>query len=561
MNRLTQIRLLLLSLVLGFSLFQPALAEGPGKYAVASAHRLATEAGLEVLDNGGNAFDAAVAVSAALAVVEPASSGIGGGGFWLLHVADEDRQVMVDGRETAPMAATADMYLNEAGEVDRDKAVNGPLSAGIPGHPAAMVHLAENYGRLPLADSLAPAIRLAEEGFEVDQKYQALMTWRRDVVNRYPAAAEVFLDEGQVPELGFRVVQPDVAMVLKQLAAKGFDGFYRGEVAQMLVNGVRAEGGIWTLEDLAEYRAIEREPVSFQYGDFEVVTSGVPSAGGVVLSIIFQILSGYDLERLSEDARIHLAVEAMRRAYRDRNIYLGDPDFVDIPHERLLSPYYAAGLRASIRLDRATPSAALPGIESEPGGTDTTHFSVLDADGNAVSATLSVNLPYGSGFVAPGTGFLLNNEMDDFSAKAGAPNAYGLVGDEANAIEPGKRMLSSMSPSMAFGPNSMAVLGSPGGSTITTQVALGLMAYFDGEPVVDWVSKGRYHHQYLPDEIRYEPGALDQSTIDALQARGHTVTNRMRTWGNMHAIHWHGEAVEAASDPRWDIGHAEVREP
>ena len=534
----------------------------PGQAAVASAHKLATEAGLEVIDAGGNAFDAAVAVSAALAVVEPASSGMGGGGFWLLHLADEDRQLMVDGRETAPGEATADMYLDEDGEVDRDLAINGPLAAGIPGQPAALVHLAENYGRLPLAETLAPAIRLAREGFEVDLKYQTLMQFRRSVVARYPASAAIFLDEdGQVPAVGHRIVQADLADLLERLADQGFDGFYRGELAEKLVAGVRADGGIWQLDDLASYRVVERDPIRFRFGDYSVVSASPPSAGGVVLAQIFNILSGYQLDLLSEDARIHLLAEAMRRAYRDRNLYLGDPDFVDMPLERLLSPDYAAGLRASIRLDRATESAALPGIESEPMGPNTTHFSIMDADGNAVAATLSVNLPYGSGYMVEGTGLLLNNEMDDFSARPGAPNAYGLIGDEANAIAPGKRMLSSMSPTIAFGPDSMAVLGSVGGSRITTQVAQGLLAYFNGQSVDDWVTQGRYHHQYLPDEISHEPGALSQETIDALQQRGHKVRNRMRSWGNMHAIHWHADGVEAASDPRWEIGHSEVRQP
>lgn len=537
-------------------------SERPGQLAVASAHELATEAGLEIMQAGGNAFDAAVAVSATLAVVEPASSGMGGGGFWLLHLADEDRQLMVDGRETAPGEATADMYLDEDGEVNRDLAINGPLAAGIPGQPAALVHLAENYGRLPLAQTLAPAIRLAREGFEVDLKYQTLMQFRRSVVARYPASAAIFLDEdGQVPAVGDLIVQADLADLLERLAEQGFDGFYRGELAEKLVAGVRADGGIWQLDDLANYRVVERDPIRFGYGDFSVVSASPPSAGGVVLAQIFNILSGYRLDLLSEDARIHLLAEAMRRAYRDRNLYLGDPDFVDMPLARLTSADYAAGLRASIRLDRATESDALPGIESEPMGPNTTHFSVMDADGNAVAATLSVNLPYGSGYMVEGTGLLLNNEMDDFSARPGAPNAYGLIGDEANAIAPGKRMLSSMSPTIAFGPDSMAVLGSVGGSRITTQVAQGLLAFFDGLPVSEWVSQGRYHHQYLPDEISHEPGALSQETIEALRERGHSVRNRMRSWGNMHAIHWHAEGVEAASDPRWEIGHSEVRQP
>ncbi|HRQ64714.1 MAG TPA: gamma-glutamyltransferase [Xanthomonadaceae bacterium] len=549
--------------LLALLLAAPCWAEAPGQAAIASAHRLATAAGFEVLEAGGNAFDAAVAVSAALAVVEPASSGLGGGGFWLLHRAADGFQTMVDGRETSPAAVRADMFLDAEGALDRDKSLNGPLAAGIPGQPAGLVHIAARYGRLPLAESLAPAMRLAREGFEVDEKYRRLMGFRRDVLRRYPQAAAIFLADGEVPEVGHRIVQPDLAGVLERLAAEGFDGFYRGELAKKLVEGVREAGGHWALDDLAGYRVAEREPIRATYRGYTLVTAPPPSSGGLALATMLHILDRYPWERLDRVARTHLMVETMRRAYRDRSVYLGDPDFVKVPVGMLTSPDYAAGLAAGIRLDRATPSELLPGIEVLAVGEDTTHFSLMDAEGNLVAGTLSVNLPYGSGFVVPGTGFLLNNEMDDFAIVAGVPNAYGLIGEDANAIRPGKRMLSSMTPTFVFGADRVAVLGTPGGSRIITMVLTGILDFVAGNDPQSWVSRPRLHHQYLPDVISAEPGALEEVEAQALRERGHTVNVGEREWGNMQAVMWdrRGGRVLAASDPRWgeSSGVAEVR--
>lgn len=539
----------------------PLQAKQPPGAAIASAHELATRAGFEVLEQGGNAFDAAVAVSAALGVVEPTSSGFGGGGFWLLHLAGEDRSVFLDGREQAPSAATKDMYLDDEGEVDRDLAINGPLAAGIPGHPAALAHLAERYGNLSLADNLAPAIRIAEEGFPAYPKLTRLLEFRRETMLRWDAAPEIFLRDGEIPTEGETIRQPDLAATIRALAEEGRSGYYQGEVAEKLVRGVRDAGGIWTLEDLRNYEVAEREPVSFDYHDMHVVSAPPPSSGGAALATMLNILEGWDLDLLDPVQRRHLEIEAMRRAYRDRAIYLGDADFVDVPMAMLTSEDYAAGLRASIRLDRATPSDTLPGIESDARGRDTTHFSVIDADGNRVAATLTVNLPYGSTFMPPGTGVLLNNEMDDFSAKAGAPNAYGLIGDAANAIEPGKRPLSSMTPSFATRGDRVAVIGTPGGSRIITMVLLGLLDFYQGNGPESWVSLPRYHHQYLPDEVSCEPDACPPDLVEGLEALGHEVKHRDRDWGNMHGVMWDqstGE-LEAASDPRWASGSGEVR--
>jgi gamma-glutamyltranspeptidase / glutathione hydrolase len=542
----------------------PAWGDRPGRAAVSSAHADATAAGEEILLRGGNAFDAAVAVSAALAVVEPESSGIGGGGFWLLHFADSERSTMVDGRETAPAAATADMYLDDEGEVDRDLATNGPLAAGIPGAPAAWVHIAENYGTLPLADLLAPAIRLAEEGFEVDAKYQTLLNWRAHVMLRWDETAEIFMPGGDVPEIGTRIVQPDLARTLRAMAERGRDGFYRGEVAEKLVAGAQAEGGIWTLEDLAGYEVVERDPIRTEYRGYELITASPPSSGGIAIAQMLNIIEPFDLAELDRVQRVHLLSEAMRRAYRDRALYLGDPDFVEIPTDTLLSKDYAAGIRTTLRLDRALSSAALaadPGrevVESD----NTTHFSLMDADGNLVSGTLTVNLPFGAAFAAPGTGVLFNNEMDDFAAAPGEPNAYGLIGFEANAIEPGKRMLSSMSPTIVRSADRTAVIGTPGGSRIITMVFLGVLDFIDGNGPESWVTKPRFHHQYLPDEISVERDAFSEDEIAALEALGHTVSIRTRPAGNMHGVMWDRarDAVEAAHDPRWDSGAAVVIE-
>jgi gamma-glutamyltranspeptidase/glutathione hydrolase len=552
----------LIFLLLFFTLFAPLViaAQKPGKHAVASAHPLATQAGIEILEAGGNAFDAAVAVTAALAVVEPYSSGLGGGGFWLIHRASDGYQTMIDGRETTPAKGHRDMYLDDDGNVIEGASMNGPLSAGIPGVPAVLDHLAKKYGGLPLSKTLAPAIRYAENGFKTDEHYARLAGFRKDVINRWEYGAGLFLKDGDVPPAGHVVKQQDLANTLRAIAKKGADGFYRGRVAKRMVKSVQANGGIWTLDDLKNYQVKERKPVVGEYNGIKVTSVPPPSSGGVALMTMLNILSHYELNKMTDADRRHVIVEAMRRAYRDRAIYLGDSDFVDVPVERLTNPWYAEGLRAGIRLDKATPSAMLPGVESNQGGFHTTHFSVLDKDGNRVSATVTVNYPFGSGFVAEGTGVLLNDEMDDFSAKPGVPNAYGLVGAEANAIAPGKRPLSSMSPTFLETDDRVGILGTPGGSRIITMVLLGILEFEKNKPPQDWVSVGRFHHQYLPDHIQYEEGALSQQTIDALKGKGHALKQTGWRYGNMHAILWNKKrnTVQAASDPR-GVGAAEVK--
>ena len=533
----------------------------PGKAAIASAHHLATDAGFEVLAQGGNAFDAAIAVTAALAVVESSSSGIGGGGFWLLHRASDGKQVMLDGRETAPGAVDAKAYLDAAGKLDRDKSVNGALAGGIPGEPAALVHLAQHYGRLPLKQSLAPAIRLARDGFPLEERLRGMLAMRQDVMLRYPSSRAVFFPDGELLPLGAIIKQPDLAKTLQSIADAGFDGFYKGELAKTLVEGVRANGGNWTLDDLANYRIIEREPLRFDYRGVRIVTATPPSSGGVLLATILNIVEGYDYAKLGRVDRIHVLTEAMRRAYRDRSFILGDPDFVQMPIRLLTSKDYAAGLRGSIRMDKATPSSSLPEGRVIDGGTDTTHFSVVDAEGNLAAVTASVNLPMGSGFIVPGTGVLLNNEMDDFALAANQANAYGLIGNDANAPKPGKRMLSTMSPTFAFAPDRIAVIGTPGGSRIATMVLIGLLEFVEGKSAAEIVATPRFHHQYLPDAISAEAGAIAKEDAAALRERGHVVSDGERPWGNMNLVIWDlkSNTLSAGSDPRGVVGKADVR--
>ena len=541
-------------------------AQKPGHAAIASAHKLATEAGFEALAAGGNAFDAAVAVAAALSVVEPQSSGIGGGGLFLLHVAGDGRaestkDVMVDAREAAPAATDAKDYLNAQGDLDQDKSWNGPSAAAIPGEPAGLVWMAQHYGRLPLAKSLAPAMRIAREGFQPDARLLDAIAERVDVIKRYPASAALYLDNGVPPKAGWTLKNPDIAHTLELLAAHGNDGFYRGEFAQKLVDGINAAGGKWTLADLSGYAAKERAPLAFDYRGWHIVTAPPPSSGGIVLEEMLNILGGYDLGKLDRVHRVHLIVESMRRAYRDRAAYLGDPDFVKMPLAELSSPYYAAGLRASIHPDKATPSDMLPGYMDAQQRDHTSHFSIIDADGNLVSATQTVNLSLGDALVVPGTGFVMNDEMDDFALKAGAPNAFGLVGNDANAPKPGRRPLSSMTPTFVLGDDRVGVIGTPGGSRIITMVLEGVLAFIDGELPAQIVANPRYHHQYLPDVVSAEKGAFSADEVRALQAMGHKLNEASRPWGFMNVVSWDKKSgkLYAGADSRRASGSGMVK--
>ena len=538
-----------------------SVAGKPGHAAIASAHPLATQAGHEMLAQGGNAFDAAIAVAAVLSVVEPQSSGIGGGGMFLLHRASDGKDVFVDARETAPAAVDAKDYLKADGNLDEDHARNGPLSAAIPGEPAGLVWLAEHYGKLPLAQSLAPAIKVARSGFALDKRFVDELEYRKEIFQRFPGSTALFFDNGAVPQVGWVLKNPDIAHTLELLAANGNAGFYQGEFARKLVEGVRAHGGRWTLEDLANYRAKERDPLAFDYRGWRIVTAPPPSSGGILLEEMLNILGGYELDKLDRVHRTHLVVEAMRRAYRDRAQYLGDPDFVKMPLDQLTSPYYAAGLRASIHPEKATPSDMLPGYLESKESVHTTHFSIIDDNGNMVSATQTVNFVFGSCLVVPGTGIILNDEMDDFALVAGKPNVYGVVGNDANAPKAGRRPLSSMSPSFVIGADRTAALGTPGGSRIITMVLEGILAFVDGELPEKFVGDPRYHHQYLPDVVSAEKEAFSAEELQALKAMGHETKVSERPWGFMNAVSWDRKTgkLHAGSDPRVASGSGVVK--
>jgi gamma-glutamyltranspeptidase/glutathione hydrolase len=536
-----------LSLVLLLALHGPAQG---AQEAIASAHQLATEAGMQVMAHGGNAFDAAVAVASTLAVVEPFSSGLGGGGFFLLHRASDGFEVMVDARETAPGKARPELYTAADGKTDSSASIDGMKAAAIPGVPAGIVWLGQHYGRVPLTSSLAPAIRLAQDGFPTDARYAFVARLREAKLRAEPLAANIFLDHGAVPAPGFILRQPELAKTLQAISRHGRDGFYQGEIARRMVAAVQAGEGIWELEDLQHYEVVERAPQRFTYRGARITCASLPSAGGLTLAESLQILERFPLGRLDPVERIHLVVEALRRGYQDRALYLGDPDFVQVP-DWLGTRTYAERRAASIDPEHATPSERLAALRE---GDNTTHFSVVDRDGNRVAATLSINLPFGAGVMAGDTGVLLNDEMDDFAIAPDVPNAYRLVGASANQVDARKRPLSSMTPTFVEDERGVLVFGTPGGSRIISMVLLGILDYVDGgRPDIEHlVSAPRYHHQYLPDGIEYEPGAFAAGWVDALRAKGHTVREGRRRWGNMQAVYVDRASGEARSysDPR-----------
>jgi len=536
-----------------------SLQAGPSAGAecgIASAHPLATRAGCDILQEGGNAFDAAVAVASTLAVVEPFASGIGGGGFLLLHRASDGYETFVDARETAPGKASPAFFLDAEGKPKERLSLDGPAAAGIPGTPAALDWVASNYGRLPLAKSLEAAIRLADDGFPADARFAAATAQRESVLKADAEAGRIFLDNGHAAGPNYVVRQPQLAATLRRLARDGRKGFYEGEIARAMVAAVQSGGGLWDLADLKAYKVIEREPLRLTYRNAKITTAPLPSSGGLVLAQALYMLEPLPLGSMSPADRSHHVVEALRRGYQDRARYMGDPAFVKVP-ARLASREYALKRGGSIRPDHATPSSELAGAPATE-GEDTTHFSVVDAQGNRVAATLSVNGAFGSAFVAGNTGVLLNNHMDDFALAPGASNLYGLQGNEANAVAPGKRPLSSMSPTFVEDERGVLVLGTPGGSRIISMVLLGILEYmYQPEPdLARLTGMPRYHHQYLPDRIQYEPEGFDEAWVGALKAKGHVVEAGKRRWGNMQSVFVDRKTgrVTAASDPRGKAG-------
>jgi gamma-glutamyltranspeptidase / glutathione hydrolase len=542
---------LLLVLVL-FAVGVPAADRAPGAAAIASAHPLATEAGHEVLRAGGNAFDAAVAVSAALMVVEPSGSGFLGGGMYLLHRARDGRNVVIDAREVAPLKATRDMFLGADGNPVRGLSTNTALAAGIPGEPAGLALMQSRYGKLKLAQTLAPAVRLARDGFDMYPRLQATINFKKGQLLQSSEAAAIWFRDGEALPAGTRIRQPQLARTLETLAKEGMAAFYTGGIARQLVDAMQKKGGLWTLEDLAGYRAIEREPLIGHYRGATIIAAPPPTAGGVALIEALNVLSGYDLKQVDAVTRKHLIIEAMRRMHRDRAVYLGDPAFADVPVQRLIDPDYAAGLRTAIRLDRATPSATLESApDSHAGGDNTTHFSVLDKQGNRVAGTITLNAGLGSGLMIDGTGMILNNQMDDFSVKPGVPNIYGLIGASANSIAPGKRMLSSITPTFVESPRGYMIVGSPGGSLITGMVLLATLNWLDGMSAQEIVAAPRIHHQFQPDVLVHEANALTPEEVAELKRRGHEMRAR-DSWGNLQVVTFEAATgkVAGASDPR-----------
>lgn len=520
---------------------------------VATAHPLATQVGQDILAQGGNAFDAAVAISAALAVVEPYSSGLGGGGFWLLHQAEENRNIMIDGREVAPANATKGMYLDANRKPIFGASLDGPLAAGIPGTPAAIAHISKKYGQLTLAQNLAPAIQLARHGFKIDARFLNVIRNHKNKLLRYNDTAKVFLIHGKTPLPDTQFRQPQLAETLTEIAKAGQNGFYRGHIAQEIIRSVRSAGGIWTLEDLTSYRVVERAPVQFSYRDAQIISASSPSSGGLTLAQSLNILEYFPLSQLSRATQLHLIAESLRYSYQDRAELLGDSDFVSIPFQQLLSKHYAQERARMINLKHArTSQSFLTEVKTE--GTETTHFSVIDKMGNRVAATMSINTFFGSGFVAGNTGIILNNEMDDFSMRDDVPNIFGLYGKRVNAIAPGKRPLSSMSPTFIESEQGILIAGTPGGSRIISMLLLTIIDHVDfkNHDPLNLVSRPRLHHQYLPDHIEIEPNSFDQELINTLESKGHKIKISARKWGNMQLIFANKKTKRTyvANDPR-----------
>ena len=491
---------------------------------VVSAQHLATQVGVDVLKRGGNAVDAAVAVGYALAVVYPAAGNLGGGGFMTIQLAD-GRKTFVDFRETAPKAATANMYLDKDGNVIKGISTKGHLAVGVPGSVSGMEYAREKYGTMKRADLLAPAIQFAEQGFVLDQGDIDLLRSATDDFKDDPASSAIFLNNGQPFGVGDRLLQSELAKTLREISSKGTDGFYKGWVGSAIVASSQAGKGLLTQDDLDGYRTRELAPVECDYRGYHVISAPPPSSGGVVICEILNILEGYPLKELGYHSAqaVHVQIEAMRHAYVDRNSYLGDPDFVKNPLDRLLDKNYATKIRAVIDPNKAGISKDIkPGVAPHEGN-NTTHYSIADKDGNAVSVTYTLNDWFGAKVTAAKTGVLLNDEMDDFTAKIGVPNLYGLVQGEANAIAPGKRPLSSMSPTIVTKDGkTVMVVGTPGGSRIITAVLQTMINAIDyGMNAQEAVDMPRIHQQWLPDMTNVEDYALSPDTRKILEGMGH----------------------------------------
>ncbi|MDE5070250.1 MAG: gamma-glutamyltransferase [Trichodesmium sp. St4_bin8_1] len=532
---------------------------------VVSAHPLASEAGKLMLEKGGNAVDAAVATAFAISVVEPFSAGIGGGGFLLLGTPPENSETQqykiraLDFRERAPKAATRNMYLNEKGEVEKRASLDGHLAVGVPGTVAGLYNIHKSLGKLPWKELLKPAIRYARDGFELRDDFVSKLEKRLEVINKNPAARDIFTKNGQAYEPGDLLIQTDQAQTLETIAENP-QSFYTGKIAQAIATDMAKAGGLITLEDLQNYTPIWREPICGKFRQAKVCAMPPPSSGGVHLLQILNIVGETNLQQWGRENAdtIHLLTEAMRVAYADRSLHLGDPDFLEVPVKELTSLSYAQQRRQEISLTKVRRSTEVQPVSPEVlrsnilESPDTTHLTVVDQERNVISMTYTINGSFGAGVVAAGTGILLNNEMDDFAAAPEAPNLYGLVGDEANAIAPRKTPLSSMTPTIVTDNGRLIMAtGSPGGSTIITtvlQVILNVLEYKMN--VAEAVSAPRFHHQWLPDKLILETGGFGEATVNELKQRGHNVVMQ-RGWGNANVVFQDESGMlEAAADPR-----------
>jgi gamma-glutamyltranspeptidase/glutathione hydrolase len=516
---------------------------------VASEHPLSSQIGADVMRRGGNAIDAAVAVGFAQVVVNPRAGNIGGGGFLMYRQAD-GQVYALDYREKAPGAASRDMYLDSAGNVS-DKSLTGHLSVGVPGSVAGLWAMHQRFGRLPWKDLVAPSIALARDGHVVDSTRSETIRNNVRRLSLFPETAALFLPGGHAPEPGTSWRQSELAATLQLIADSGANGFYRGHTADLIVAEMQRGGGIITHQDLLNYRALWREPIQINYRGWTIYSMPPSSSGGVTMAEMFNILGGYSrLPKFGTPELLHLEVEAMRRAFTDRNRFLGDPDVVTMPLGRLLSPEYAATLRRQISRRRATPSTAMPPIVE---GSETTHYSIVDEAGNAVGVTTTLNDNFGSAVAVTGAGFMLNDEMDDFSAKPGAPNDYGLIQGEANAIAPNKRMLSAMTPTIVVNPEGRLelVLGAPGGPRIITAVWQVISNVIDHHmDLAQAVYAPRIHHQALPDSIRWERGGIEPAVRRKLEKMGHAFSATPGSNAVVEAVRVTPRGLEGVTDPR-----------
>jgi len=522
---------------------------------VASQTLYASQAGADVLAAGGNAVDAAIAVSFSLAVTLPRAGNIGGGGFMLIHDAATGENTSIDYREMAPLGATRDMYLDEVGDVDRNRAMLSHLSAGVPGTVAGLYHAHQQHGRLPWKRLLESAIAQARHGVRVSFDLAEMLKSRQSRMCQNAATCGYFYKDGGEPyAAGELLIQSDLADTLERIANDGPDGFYKGKTAELIADEMKRGGGLVDAESLAAYRAVERKPVTGTYRGYEVVTMSPPSSGGIHVLQMLNILEHFPVAEFGAGGAdsIHLLAEVARLAYADRSEHLGDPDYYDVPVEWLTSKEYGKELAATIDMRQARKSTDVaPGVAPHPESPDTTHFSVIDADGNIVATTTTLNFSFGSAISVSGAGFLLNNEMDDFVSKPGVPNAYGLLGGEANAIAAGKRPLSSMTPTIVFADGKpWFATGSPGGSRIITSVLQMIVNVIDhGMNLAEAVNAPRMHHQWFPDVLQLESG-FSPDTVELLRARGHEIQDSRSSMGSVQAVGIRDGVFRGASDPR-----------